>query len=68
MRTSLVKGKSFFLLIGDELRFIGEMSHRSGGELTVRSGYGVTTGGKSLFVGERVTEIRTRTVKDLYLI
>ncbi|MED1864877.1 hypothetical protein P4V41_15520 [Fictibacillus nanhaiensis] len=56
------------MLIGDELRFIGEMSHRSGGELTVRSGYGVTTGGKSLFVGERVTEIRTRTVKDLYLI
>lgn len=69
MRTSLVNGKSFFFVhLGDELRFTGGKSDRSGGEFTVTGGYDMSTGRKRPFTGERVTEIRTRTVKCKYLI
>ncbi|MBH0172259.1 hypothetical protein IHV09_01755 [Fictibacillus sp. 23RED33] len=54
--------------LGDELRFTGGKSDRSGGEFTVTGGYDMSTGRKRPFTGERVTEIRTRTVKCKYLI
>jgi hypothetical protein len=60
----LTKEVLFCVLLCGELRFIREKRHISGGEFTVTGGYGANTGGKRRFTSERVTEIKTRTVKE----
>ena len=51
-----------FLVVNCDLSV--KKRHRSGGEFTVTGGYGANTGGKRRFTSERVTEIKTRTVKE----
>jgi hypothetical protein len=59
-----MKRKSSLCVWGGERRFIGGKSQRSGGYYHVTGGRDVTSGGKRAITGERVTEIKTRTVKE----
>ncbi|MBN3552868.1 hypothetical protein JYA63_01165 [Fictibacillus nanhaiensis] len=55
------------MFYGGERRVIGEKRLRSGGYYHVTGRRDVFSGGKKAFTGERVTEIKTRTVKDMHL-